>query len=179
MQAEPFRGEDPPGVVTDCDLLAASRIILGACIAAGLAAPDAEDVAQDVWRWLLESGNLPMIALVPWLGAVVQNYLRRYKTRRWRDSNRRTNSISPLQHSALSPSGSSASEAKLFLRRLATRLPLVDQRLLALMCTGYRLGEAARLLGIKHGSEQLHLGRIRILAMRLRRPGRNPQPVRG
>ena len=45
-----------------------------ACLAAGLGPSDAEDVAQDVFLWLLRSGPLLAAPAVPWLAVVVQNF---------------------------------------------------------------------------------------------------------
>ena len=146
-----------------------SRQIVRACVLLGLAGPDAEDVAQDVLKWLFESGNLAMAYLAPWLAAVVQNFVLRFGRRR-----RRERCLFGAHGSETSQCESHGSvvEAKVFLEQLASLAPLSDRKLLALMGEGYRLSEAAQRSGIPHGSEQFHLRRIRTLARSLSRRAR-------
>lgn len=143
-----------------------SREVVRACVLFGLAAPDADDVAQDVLKWLFESGNLAMAGLSPWLAAVVGNFVLRFSRRR-----RRERRLFEGHGSADSrcESHGSVVEAKVFLEQLASLAPISDRKLLALMGAGYRLSEAAHRSGIPHGSEQFHLRRIRTLARRLSR----------
>ena len=141
-----------------------SRQILRACVLLGVAGPDAEDVAQDVLKWLIESGNLAMAFLAPWLAAVVHNFVLRFGRRR-----RRERSVFGGPESAASrcESHGSVVEARVFLEQLVSLAPIGDRKLLALMSAGYRLSEAAHRSGIPHGSEQFHLRRIRTLARSL------------
>ena len=150
--------------VPEDQLLVASGRMLSACLLAGLAVQDAEDLCQDIWEWLLNSDNLAMATLAPWLGAVVENFLLRFLRRRWRES-----CLFRQETDARCESREGAVEARLFLQRLASRSPVRDRKLLELLGAGYGLSEAARIAGIPHGSEQFHLGRIRALANRLRR----------
>lgn len=150
--------------VPEDQLVVASGRMLSACLLAGLAVQDAEDLCQDIWEWLLNSDNLAMATLAPWLGAVVANFLLRFLRRRWQESR-----LFRQETDAGCESKESAVEARLFLQRLASRSPVRDRKLLELLGAGYRLSEAARIAGIPHGSEQFHLSRIRELANRLRR----------
>src|SRR5438445_5890904 len=68
--------EDP--TLTAEAALSISRRITRACFHAGLAPADAEDVAQDIWEWLLRTGNVALAQEIPWLGAVAQNYIKRF-----------------------------------------------------------------------------------------------------
>ena len=64
--------------VPEDQFVVASGRMLSACLLAGLAVQDAEDLCQDIWEWLLNSDNLAMATLAPWLGAVVANFLLRF-----------------------------------------------------------------------------------------------------
>ena len=143
-----------------------SRQVLHACVLFGLGGPDADDVAQDVLKWLVESGNLAMAFLAPWLAAVVQNFVLRFARRRRRESGL---FVGPGSADSRCESHGSVVEAKVFLEQLASLAPTSDRKLLALMGAGYRLSEAANRSGIPHGSEQFHLRRIRTLARSLSR----------
>ena len=51
--------------------------ILRTCLFAGLPTADAEDVAQDLFLWLLRSGPLETMPVTPWLATAVQHFIRR------------------------------------------------------------------------------------------------------
>jgi len=140
--------------------------VVRACVLSGLAPPDADDVAQDVLKWLIESGNLAMAGLAPWLSAVVGNFVLRLARRQRRERHLFDGHGSP---DSRCESHGSVVEAKVFLEQLASLAPTRDRKLLALMGAGYRLSEAAYRSGIPHGSEQFHLRRIRTLARSLSR----------
>ena len=162
MSSPAHRG--PPSAEDEVAYL--SRQVVRACVLFGLAGPDADDVAQDVLKWLFESGNLAMAFLAPWLAAVVQNFVLRFDRRR-----RRERCLFAGHHSVDSrcESHGNVVEAKVFLEQLASIAPIRDRKLLALMGAGYRLSEAAHRSGIPHGSEQFHLRRLRTLARSLSR----------
>ncbi len=165
MESPAHRG--PPSAEDEVAYL--SRQIVRACVLLGLAGPDAEDVSQDVLQWLIESGNLAMAFLAPWLAAVVHNFVLRFGRRR-----RREKSLlggDGFGDSRCESHGSLV-EAKVFLEQLASLVPVCDRKLLELMGAGYRLSEAAHRTGIPHGSEQFHLRRIRTLAQGLSRRSR-------
>jgi DNA-directed RNA polymerase specialized sigma24 family protein len=139
--------------------------ITSACLIAGLSRPDAEDLAQDVITWLVTSGSTEMALVSPWLTAVTQNFLRRYLRSRWRESR-----LHFAVAGAQAPTDlrqAAGLEAKLFLERLASRSPDLERRLIQLMGAGHRLSEAAKEIGIAHGSEQHHMNRIRARARTL------------
>jgi DNA-directed RNA polymerase specialized sigma24 family protein len=160
----------------DEELLLLAKSLAAACAFAGLAPQDAEDVVQDALTWIVESGNLSMVILAPWLTAVLSNFLRRHKRRRSREA--RVFSNATIGDIPEPPAAASAepspSEARLFIQRLAERSPSTDRELLHMMAMGMRLSEAARALGIAHGSEQFHIGRLKALALRLKHPRRLP-----
>ena len=133
----------------------------------GLTLVDAEDMSQDIVTWLVSSGKLESALVAPWLAAVIQNFLLRYLRRRWREN--RQNSIASTNQGLRVTGHFEPTEARLFLERLASRSPICERRLIALMAAGLRLSEAAKQVGIRHGSEQYHLGQIRARAKRLTR----------
>lgn len=165
----------PRTSVPDEELRLLVKTLSTACAFAGVGPQDAEDVVQDALAWIIESGNLPLVILAPWVAAVLTNFLRRYMRRRSRETrvfSAVTTEGSLPEPPVIKSAGSSASEARLFLQRLAERSPATDQKLLGLMAKGMRLSEAARTLGIPHGSEQFHIGRLKALALRLKHPPR-------
>jgi DNA-binding CsgD family transcriptional regulator len=117
---------------------------------------------------------MALVALSPWIGAVILNFIRRFRRRRARECR----VLIPLPERELletrfGSTGYLASiEARLFLERLAARAQVTDRRLLELLLTGHTLSEAARRLGISHGSEQFHLNRVREAASALMNAGR-------
>lgn len=167
MSSEP--GESEGKIPTDEELLSLVGRLTTAAVFAGLAAPDAEDLAQDVLTWLISSGNLEMALVAPWLAAVLHNFLRRFLRHRWRDA--RVTGIAIRGFADESPSFVGGTDARIFLDRLAARSPGQERRLIALMANGLRLSEASRRVGIRHGSEQHHLGQIRARAKRLSKLG--------
>jgi DNA-directed RNA polymerase specialized sigma24 family protein len=162
MTSQAHRG--PPSAEDEVAYL--SRQVVRACVLFGLAGPDAEDVSQDVLQWLIESGNLAMAFLAPWLAAVVHNFVLRFGRRRRRERGLFLGHGFP---DSRCESHGQVVEARVFLEQLASLAPLSDRKLLALMGSGYRLSEAAHQSGIPHGSEQFHLRRIRTLARSLSR----------
>src|SRR5512141_2830145 len=55
--------------------------ILRVCLKAGLPREESEDIAQDIWTWLLGTGSPTLALTAPWLSAVAQNYVLRYRRR--------------------------------------------------------------------------------------------------
>jgi DNA-directed RNA polymerase specialized sigma24 family protein len=133
--------------------------IARACRHAGLRSPDAEDVAQDVWEWLLRTNNLALAQQIPWVGAVAQNFIRRF----WRRSHRRSQREGASLVSAMEPRSREPAlglEGKEVLDRISTALPDRERKLLTLIRCGYTLAEAARVLRIPRGSRAYHGGRL-------------------
>lgn len=144
--------------------------ITAACMLAGISAADAEDVAQDIWEWLLRSGNIATAAIAPWLAAVTANFIRRHWRRRLRE--RSVLREFGAGHPEKAEAWSRQTETKLFLDRLASRSSSCDRKLLALLRRGFRLSEAAARLGIPKGSEQFRLRNLKKKAERIRHPSR-------
>jgi DNA-directed RNA polymerase specialized sigma24 family protein len=139
--------------------LAISRRITRACLHAGLRPPDAEDVAQDIWEWLLRTGNVALAREIPWLGAVAQNYIRRFWRRSFRQTVReRAALVGPVQQRTDEPA--KGLEAKQVLDRVSAALPDRERKLLTLIRNGYSLAEAARALKIPRGSRSYYGGRV-------------------
>ena len=107
--------------------------ILSACLYAGLSRSDAEDVAQDIWAWILRSGQPAELYGTPWLGAVARNFILRY----WRRRQRRSS-----------------------LDRMEERLPSTEAKLLRLVRDGCTFAQAVRLLGIPRGSRCYYRKRL-------------------
>lgn len=51
------------------------------CVCAGLSAADSEDLAQDVWAWIIGVGVPVAVVATLWLRAVVHNYILRFRRR--------------------------------------------------------------------------------------------------
>jgi DNA-directed RNA polymerase specialized sigma24 family protein len=138
---------------------------LKSCLCAGLAPSEADDIAQDIWLWLLREGRLASALSLPWLSAVARNFILRYRRRKYRRS--------ALEGQPLdaSPEPSTrevwpALEAGDLLDRLAASLCETERRMLALIRMGHSLAEAARLLGIPRGSRAYHQERLVACARR-------------
>ncbi|MGH7490202.1 MAG: hypothetical protein ACREMY_32035, partial [bacterium] len=128
---------DWASLIPEEELPALANRIVASCVQAGLSRPDAEDVAQDVWIWLVESNNLAMITLAPWLSSVLDNFLKRFFRRRWKASR----VFVPFgnhapQYPAPRTTEPTASEARLFLERLAVRSPRAERHLVEFMSAG-------------------------------------------
>lgn len=153
------------GTLTVEAALAISRRITRACLHAGLRPPDAEDVAQDIWEWLLRTGNVALAKEIPWLGAVAQNYIRRFWRRSFRQSVREQAALlNPGQQRPAEPA--EGLEAKDVLDRVSAALPDRERKLLTLIRNGYSLAEAARALKIPRGSRSYYGGRVIAYARR-------------
>jgi DNA-directed RNA polymerase specialized sigma24 family protein len=143
--------------------------ILTSCVYAGLSPADADDVAQDIWLWLLRNGT-PVVAMsLPWLAAVARNFILRYRRRSYRHEVREGRALE------LGPEPQAAGEAgqvevnELF-EKTAALLPGVEKKLLALIRNGYSLAESARILKIPRGSRAYHHARVIACARRELRP---------
>ena len=129
------------------------------CLAAGLSSFDADDIAQDVFLWLLRNGPLLALPAMPWLAAVVRNFIQRY--RRERSCRRRVEGISltdTAEPRAEEPTA--AFESKEILDRIAAALPNTERELLCLIRSGYTLPQATRALKIPKGSRVYLEGRL-------------------
>jgi DNA-directed RNA polymerase specialized sigma24 family protein len=136
-----------------------------ACLCAGLNFSDAEDVAQDIWAWMLRTGVPIALIATPWLTNVVRNYVLRHRRRRYRQQLREGQ---PLERApepkAWQPEA--RLESNELLDRVASLLPQREKGLLDLIRRGYSLPEAARLVGIPEGSRDYCQGRVIACARR-------------
>ncbi|HEY6051472.1 MAG TPA: sigma-70 family RNA polymerase sigma factor [Thermoanaerobaculia bacterium] len=141
---------------------AAARIysrILRVCLKAGIGRAESEDIAQDIWTWLLRSGSPSLALTAPWLSAVAQNYVLRFRRRAgWLQARE------GVAIDAIPEPGSSGDtrrlEAREVLDRMAAVLPRTERELLALIREGHTVANAARLLGIPRGSRAFYRARL-------------------
>jgi len=142
---------DPaPGEPVDAFAPSAYSRILRICSFARLPFSDAEDVAQDIWVWLIETGRSAEAASPRWLGAVTINYVKR----RRRDQSRRAARES---HAAGRPAGEPVDlETRLSFDEIERCLPGVEASLLHLVRAGATFAEASRRLRIPRGSSDYY-----------------------
>ena len=133
--------------------------ILSACLYAGLSRPDAEDVAQDIWAWILRSGQPAELYGTPWLGAVARNFILRYWRRRQRRSTREAQAVVEAVRFARTE-GTEAIDSRLSLDRMEQRLPSTEAKLLRLVRNGCTFAQAVRRLGIPRGSRCYYRKRL-------------------
>jgi DNA-directed RNA polymerase specialized sigma24 family protein len=141
------------------------RAIVRACLSASLSSADAEDLAQDVWEWVIRNGIPMSVIATPWLNAAVHNYIRRFRRRSFwhrRHEGRPLESTGEPQCRPLLP----VLESNDLLDRLARVLLKRERRLLHLVRRGYSIAEASRPLGIPRGSCAYHHDRLVAYARR-------------
>jgi DNA-directed RNA polymerase specialized sigma24 family protein len=147
---------------------AAYARILRICRFERLAISDAEDIAQDIWVWLIESGRSTEATSPRWLGAVTINYLRRRRRARSRRAARES-------HAARRPGAEFVDlETRLSFDEIERSLPRVEANLLRLVRGGSTFAEASRRLNIPRGSSDYYRKLLyRHISTRLAmRPGR-------
>ncbi len=137
--------------------------ILRVCLKAGIGRAESEDVAQDIWTWLLRTGSPPLALTAPWLSAVAQNYVLRFRRRSGRLRNREGVAIDAIPEPVCS-SDTSRLEGNELLDRVAAVLPQPERNLLALIRSGHTVAGAAEILGIPRGSRAYHRARLVRLA---------------
>jgi DNA-directed RNA polymerase specialized sigma24 family protein len=147
------------------------------CFVAGLRATDAEDLAQEVWLWLLRAGvPLAMIG-TPWFEGAIRNYVRRYRRRDYRQQDREGRSLESVPEPP-SSEPSLALEIGELLDRVSAILPRREKAVLALIRGGYTLAEASRELGIPRGSRSYRGEQLVAYARRVAsRPGWPQHPL--
>lgn len=155
-------------------ILACHRRVTRACAFAGLSAADADDVAQDLWAWLLRTG-LPMTVITtPWLKAAAQNYILRFRRRAHLRNVREGRSLDSLPEPQSIPFPPQL-ESNELLDQVAAVLPKTERCLLDLVRRGHTIAEASRMLGIPRGSRDYHKGQLIAYARReLQRRNRIP-----
>ena len=152
------QGHSEPG--PDSGIPEAYVRILRVCQAAGMSPSDAQDVAQDVFLWLLLHPDLPAPTELKWLGVVVQNFIRRH----WQAKKVRVARES-LAHAeaavfAREDDGAATVNARLSLDRIEGRLPEVEARLLRTVRSGSSFAEAVKDQGIPRGSRTFFRKRL-------------------
>ncbi len=150
--------------------------ILKCCLSAGLAPSEADDIAQDIWLWLLQEGSLIREVSVPWLAAVARNFVLRYRRRKYRRSTLEGCSLDacpePRTQEVLPEL-----EVEDLLDRVAAALPETERRMLALIRSGHSLADSGRLLGVPRGSQGYYQRRLVACARReLARKGGSARP---
>jgi DNA-directed RNA polymerase specialized sigma24 family protein len=133
--------------------------ILRVCLKAGIGRAESEDVAQDIWTWLLRSGSPTLALTAPWLSAVAQNYVLRFRRRAGWLKRREGIAIDAIPEPGCSRDARRL-EATEVLDRMAAVLPQTERRLLALIRDGHTLAGAARILGIPRGSRTFYRARL-------------------
>lgn len=136
------------------------------CARAGLRSEQREEVAQEVWLWLLRRG-LPPPQSSAWLNAVTRNMLLRWRRRQHRLSSREAQAPERLDR-AVAAGSVEELENQIALAQVATALSPLERRLLMLFLREGSLSEAASRLGIPKGSRTYLRKR---LATRLRKAG--------
>src|SRR5262245_25767865 len=149
----------------DDSIRASYQLIVKACSCAGLAPADADDLAQDLWEWLIRTGVPMAVIATPWLQGAVHNYILRFRRRSyWRDSREGRSLEATPEPQSLPPLP--VLESNELLDHVAAVLPKTERSLLALIRRGYSTAEAARMLGIPRGSRTYHQGRLIAYARR-------------
>lgn len=162
---------DLPRPCSDSDIGRISEVVLRLCLARGLPRPQAEDVVQEVWVWLLRAGLPPHARSPAWIAAVAANFVLRWRrasaVRRRREVSGLDRVEEPLSHPDFS-----GLEADEILDRVARVLPETERKLLLLIRQGHSLARAAAILKIPRGSRSYHHHRLLEFARReLDRPG--------
>jgi DNA-directed RNA polymerase specialized sigma24 family protein len=133
--------------------------IFRVCLKAGLGRAESEDVAQDIWTWLLRSGSPNLALTAPWLSAVAQNYVLRFRRRAgWLRAHEGV-AIDAIPEPGC-PGDARRLEACEVLDRMAAVLPRTERHLLALIRDGHTMAKAARMLGIPRGSRTFYRARL-------------------
>jgi DNA-directed RNA polymerase specialized sigma24 family protein len=135
------------------------RLTVRACMSAGLSAASAEDVAQDIWEWLLRTGR-PLDEITdPSLASVVRNFAMRYRRRQGVLQRREGRCLDRVPEPETAEPAAKI-ESRELLDRIASILPETERTLLVLIREGHNLAEAARLAGIPRGSRAYFHGRL-------------------
>jgi DNA-directed RNA polymerase specialized sigma24 family protein len=146
----------------DARASAAYGRILRVCSFARLPAADAEDIAQDIWVWLIETGRSPEEVSPHWLAGVAINYVRRY----WRAQSRR---LARESSAGSGPHFDLDIETRISFDEIERGLPGLESSLLRLLRGGATFAEASRRLRIPRGSSDYYRKLLyRQISVRLR-----------
>ena len=156
-------GLQPP--VDDATLAALSARIVTACVLAGLDLSDAQDTSQDIIEWFISSGTLALAASLPWLNAVIRNFILRYRRRMARERKLQSafgrtaaESSDPTQRIEFDEA------AQQVLNRLRGRDRAVFRRIIG---EGFTFAESAKSAAILPGSRGRVRERLRRISGRL------------
>lgn len=178
MEASPWRSSgDRPEVYPDETIRLSYVQITKACVCAGLSSADSEDLAQDIWTWMVRVGVPITLVATPWMKAVVHNYILRFRRRNYSHRVREGQPLETVpEPAAWQPEGLLVSNE--LLDRVAALLPKRERSLLALIRRGYSLPEASRLLGIPAGSRDYYQGRLIAYGRRVLKRSRHFDPAK-
>jgi DNA-directed RNA polymerase specialized sigma24 family protein len=147
-------------VASSADIRLIHAKVVRTSLAMGLSISDAEDLAQDLFIWLLRGGSMPAITWSPWLAAVVRNFVRRYWRGRSVRSLRESRATVEARVFSAATERSDSIDVRLSLDRIERRLPDVEASLLRLVRRGCSFAEAAKLLEIPRGSKTFFRKRL-------------------
>jgi len=163
----PLRTSDKerPTAYPETSIRASYKMIARECLWAGLSPADSDDLAQDLWEWLIRNGVPASAIATPWMMGVVRNYIRRFRRRSRCQEARETG---PLERAAEPHSEEPLAviESSELLDLVSGVLPKRERDLLALIRLGYSLPEASRALNIPAGSRAYSSGRLIAFARR-------------
>lgn len=150
-------------------ILSLQHTILGSCRAAGLSVRDSEELAQELWLWLLRRG-LPLDAIEhSWLRGAVHYYILRFR-RRQLASRARETVLPPDELVRQAHSMVDDLEHEDLLDHLANASRPVERDLLFLVRNGHSLTEAFMRLKIPLGSRSYYKKRLLQTARLLSKP---------
>lgn len=118
---------------------------------AGLARFDAEDVAQDIWIWMLREKKLNIARSDQWVRAVVKNFVLRYRRRIARLAIRESQAFETSPDEGYGPERLDI-ETQLSVLSVERRLPRREARLLHELRLGATWPEATERVGVPNGS---------------------------
>ncbi len=145
---------DASGLPAEAAVAAHERIVR-ACLFAGLAPMDAEDLAQDIFLWFLRSRQTAQMLTVSWMRAVTINFIKRH----WRERKRRDareGQAAATAGAAGRRDGTEETDMRISFDEMERRLPPLEAKLLHLVRRGVSFAEAAFRLGIPRGSRDYH-----------------------
>jgi DNA-directed RNA polymerase specialized sigma24 family protein len=136
----------------------AQAVMLRCCLSAGLATPDAEDVTQDVWIWVLR--NLVTLApiTVSLVAAATFTFARRHRRGLRRNAGSEIGAL--IERLRCRDYDVRGLEAKILLDEIETRLPATEARILHLSREGRSLSAAMKACRIPRGSADYYRKRL-------------------
>jgi DNA-directed RNA polymerase specialized sigma24 family protein len=151
MNGTPVRQQNESTLVSAEEILRVYGRIAQTCRYAGLPRADSEDIAQEIWTWLLRAGELAEALRADWMSAVTRNFILRYWRRTRRHAFREGISLEATAEPEAFQSDPERHQAEL-LDRMNARLPGTERNLLIFIRRGYSFIEAADALRVPRGS---------------------------